>query len=655
MRTIKSYIGALLLLLAVWSCEKEGDLIIVSGFENSQLSSNVTDIILTADNQETAVLAFSWTESTLSLSDGTMKAPASIPSVIIEASTSVDFENVTTISPSANPHIMTGLTLNTLAKNLQMIPGESASLYFRANAALGKNTEPKYSEVISVAVTPYSIDMSKGYILNRDKEATGFFLYSPDSDGEYHGFMNATGWMGWYLREGDATTWGNLNADGNEFILFNDEENHWNLWFPGLGGAYFATLSTTEETWTATYIPTLNVEGDVEGQMTFDRTKVSWLMSFTTTADNAQFSVSGPAKYYDKNTSTEDEAAIDKNFAVIPGEGNSIDYSFTDAATAFTVPTAGEYTLEIFLGDPTNLNYTITTGSVIIEDPISEYLYLPGIDNSDPWNFDQYIRLVSDLDSTFAGVVNVASEWGYIMSLEVDEWTEVYNMGATEGTLLFKGENNITAPDPGLTLIQADLKNLTYSHTPISQLGYSGLNDDWTGFTPMTETASSGTFYSSVTVNGASASGIKIYLNNNWDLFFGGDEGTLAYGANGIPDDTHIATGTYDLIANLTQSSYVFLGDEVYITGLNNVWDFSSVVLTKTEAGIYTGTAIISSVSPDGFRIQLDDSWSRYYGGSFESLTYLGDNLTDDQNLAAGTYNVTLNFITNTCSFELAE
>src|SRR5690606_22534862 len=147
----------------------------------------------------------------------------------------------------------------------------------------------------------------------------------------------------------------------------------------------------------------------------------------------------------------------------------------------------------------------------------------------------------------------------------------------------------------------------------------------------------------------------KFYLNNNWDLFFGGDEGTLAYGANGIPDDTHIATGTYDLIANLTQSSYVLLGDEVYITGLNNVWDFSSVVLTKTEAGIYTGTAIISTVSPDGFRIQLDDSWSRYYGGSFESLTYLGDNLTDDQNLAAGTYNVTLDFITNTCSFELAE
>ncbi|GAO30235.1 hypothetical protein [Geofilum rubicundum] len=79
MRTIQSYIGALLILLAMWSCEKEGGLIVVSGFETSQLSSDVTDIILTADNQETPVLAFSWTESTLSLSDGTMKRPPPFP------------------------------------------------------------------------------------------------------------------------------------------------------------------------------------------------------------------------------------------------------------------------------------------------------------------------------------------------------------------------------------------------------------------------------------------------------------------------------------------------------------------------------------------------------------------------------------------------
>ena len=654
MRTIQSYIGALLILLAVWSCEKDGDLIVVSGFETSQLSSNVTDIILTAENQETAVLAFSWTESTLSLSDGTMKVPASIPAVNIEASTMADFEDYITITPSANPHIMTGLTLNTLAKNLGMTPGESAPLYFRSISAMGKNTEAKYSEVITVDMTPYAIDMSKGYILNGDKEETGFFLYSPNSDGEYHGFMNATGWMGWYLREGDAMTWGNLNVDGNAFKLFNDEANQWNLWFPGLGGAYFATLSTNDEAWTATYLPALDVEGDVEGQMTFKRTEVSWLFSFTTTVDNAQFTVSGAAKYYDQTTGTDDGLAIDKHIAFIPGEGNSIAYSFTDEATAFTVPTAGEYTLEIFLADPTNLNYTITTGSVIIEDPISEYLYLPGIDNSDPWNFNNYLRLVSDIDSTFAGVVDVNSEYGYIMSLAKDEWTDVYKMGATEGMLLFQGENNITKPEPGLYLIQADLKNLTYNHTAVSEVHYSGLNDEW-DLLPMAETSSSGTYYASATINQGSEYGFKIYLNSNWDMFFGGSEGTLAYTADGITDDASLAAGTYDLIVNLTQSSYTLLGDEVYITGLNDVWDFSTVVLNKTEVGVYTGTAAIAAASTDGFTIQLDESWSRYYGGSFESLSYLGDNITDEQSLAAGTYYITINFITNTCSFELAE
>jgi hypothetical protein len=32
-------------------------------------------------------------------------------------------------------------------------------------------------------------------------------------------------------------------------------------------------------------------------------------------------------------------------------------------------------------------------------------------------------------------------------------------------------------------------------------------------------------------------------------------------------------------------------------------------------------------------------------------MKYLGANITDDQSLAAGTYNVTVDFINNTCTF----
>ena len=53
-----------------------------------------------------------------------------------------------------------------------------------------------------------------------------------------------------------------------------------------------------------------------------------------------------------------------------------------------------------------------------------------------------------------------------------------------------------------------------------------------------------------------------------------------------------------------------------------------------------------------GLQIYLDQSWNRFFGGSFSSLRYLGENITDDQSLAAGTYNVTVDFINNTCVFE---
>lgn len=656
MRTIKLYITALVVLLAAWSCEKDGDLIVVSGLNSSKLSIDNTDIVLSFETQSDSVLALSWTESSLSLSDGTMKAPASIPGVTIEASATSDFESTVSIDPTSNPHFLKGLSLNTLTKNLGLEPWASSPVYFRTRTALGKNTEPKYSEVLKVNVTPFLIDMTKGFILNTEKEETEYFLYSPESNGEYSGFMNATGWYEWYLVEGDGTTWGNVGEDGNEFKLSNVEDAHWNMWFPGVGGAYYTTLNTEDKEWSATHIPKLLVNGDVEGEMSFVKSEVYWLFSFTTTSDNAKFTVGGDTKLYNKSTSTVDADAIDGHIVFQPNEADhSLAFSLSEDATEFTIPTAGEYTLKLFVSDPSNLNYTITEGSTVIEEPISEYLYLLGIDDiiSGGWNFNNYLRLLSDMDSTFAGVVNVSSEWGYKMGLEDGNWEDVYTYAA-DGQLEFMGENNIPAPDAGLYLIEADLKSLTYSHTAVTSLSYSGFNGNW-DLVQMTESSNPGVYTSPLAITEVSEWGGKLYLNDNWDFFFGGKDGLLNYSGDGIQDDKDIALGSYDLIANLPDATYVLLGDEVYISGLNDVFDFTSVVLSKSETGVYRGSATINTPSPYGITIQIDKSWDRFFGGTFEKLTFGGENITDDQSLAAGTYDVTVDFINNICSFELAD
>lgn len=655
MKKTAFYIGFLIFSLTFLSCEKEGDLITVSGFKTSQLSSNNTDIILSPDNNESAVVAFSWTESTLTLSDGSMQAPSSIPMVKIEVSATNDFNSFVTIDPSSNPHLVKGLSLNTLAKNLGLEPNIASPLYIRANLALGKNTESLFSEVITLNVTPYSIDMSKGYILGADGIETGYFLYSPESNGVYSGFMGVTGWYNWFMKEGDGTVWGNVGVEGNEFRL-SEESTQYNMWFPGNGGCYFSTVNTETKEWDATYLPLLSATGDVIGDLTFNRAEMTWMLSFATTIDNATFKVGGDTKLYNATTTTDDANAISETISFSPGAGDELSYSFTESDIEFSVATAGEYTLKLFLADPTNLHYTLSAGSTVIKDPLSEKLYLLGIDDGiieGDWHFNTYINLTDEVDSTYAGVVNVNSKWGYQMTLAEGEWTKIYKMGETEGTLQYMAGENITPPDPGLYLIEVNLKNLSYAETLISSVGYSGLNGDWTGITPMTSSPEAGVYSAPITITQAAEYGIKIYLNDNWDLAFGGADGILGLHQDGFKDDAALPTGDYDLIVNLSSSSYTLLGNEVYITGINDIWDFSTFVLTKTSTGVYSGTVEITKTSSDGFRIQLDSSWNRYFGGSFDKIGYLEANITDDQALTPGTYSVTVDFINNTCSFSL--
>jgi starch-binding outer membrane protein SusE/F len=654
-RILTFIIGYLLLITA---CKKDGDLFKIFGMNSAELMSSETSVVLTKETSANSVLALTWDNSELKLntSDKSVGIPGSVPNQVIEVSSNSDFANVSEITPQSNSYSFIGVVLNTLGKNLGLKSGVSTPLYFRVTSALGVNTQPYYSNVVTVNITCYSIDMSLGFMLDSHLVDTGFKLYAANSDGEYLGFTGVTAWYNWFLLEGDGTTWGNLPLDGNAFALSKDA-TAWNFWYPGIGGCYYTTVSTANKQWTATNIPSLSVTGDVTTTMTFDRTTVKWYVSLTTTADNQKIKVNcTTAKQYTKVTSTDDASAISKTIGFVPHSDSTLTFDWNSAAAGdITFKKAGDYTLTFYLANPKSWTYQIKSGKTVVVEPISHYLYLPGIDDgtSGSWTFNNYLKLLSEDDSTFVGAVNVNSLWGYNMSLISGEWTNVYKMGSTEGTLKFKGASNITAPSAGLYLIQADLKHLTYSHTAISSLSYAGFNDDWTMKT-LTATSVAGVYSSSVTINGPSQWGAKLYLNSDWNSFFGGDKGALAYKGTGITDDATIASGTYDLVTDLrNDASYVFLGNEVYVGGLNDVWDFTSVVLTKSSTGVYAGTATITSKSSWGIKIYLQkDNWDRFFGGSFGSMKYVGANITDDQSLAAGTYNVTADFLNHTCKFE---
>ncbi|MFO7369769.1 MAG: DUF5114 domain-containing protein [Bacteroidales bacterium] len=647
------FIGCLALLAA---CEKDGALIKVFGIDSSELMASENSVTLTKETSANQVLAITWEQSDLSVSDKSVTLPPSVPKEVLEVSATSDFSGIIEIMPQSNTYAFTGAALNALGKNLGFTSGVSSPMYFRVRSALGVNTEAHYSNAITVNVTCFSIDMSTGFILNADKEDTGFTLFSPESNGEYSGFTGVTAWLNWYLLEGDGVIWGNLDVDGNAFVLSGDENAQWNMWYPGQGGCYFTTLSTYDEEWTATLIPSLKVSGAIEADMTFDRNAVKWYVSFTTSTDNATVKVSSDsARLYNPTTSTDDAAAIKKTLGFVPQADSTLTFEWDKTAAGdITIAEAGDYTLTLYLADPKKWTFQLKPGKTVVVEPISEFLYLPGIDDgiSGGWTFDNYLQLVSEDDSTFAGTVLVNSLWGYQMGLAYDDWENVYKMGAAEGTLEFKGAANITAPDAGMYLIQADLKNLSYSHTELTGVSYAGLNDNWS-LTALDASAVTGVYTGSVNITTASEYGCQLILNEDWATYYGGSDGALKYKGTNITNDASLAAGSYDLVVNLRSYAYAFLSDKIYIGGLNDAWDFTSVVLNKTATGVYTGTASITTASSWGIKIYLyQDNWDDFYGGSFESMEFKGANITNDQSLAPGDYNITVDFINNTCSFE---
>jgi hypothetical protein len=314
LKTMNSIRHTIIILLAalLFACEKDGDLIKVSGLESSDLVASKTTLVLNKDSAAATALTLTWSQSALNISDTTMGIPSSIPMMLMEISADAAFSSFTEVSATDYTKSFSYLELNTLATNLGIEPYVGSPLHFRIKARLGKNTEPVYSNVAIVQVTTYTIDMSVGFILDSKKAETGVSVYSPNSNGEYNGFIGAASWYNFYLIEGDGTLWGNYAVDGYPFVMDNNKTSAtiWNFWFPGVNGCYYTTFSTKSKAWTAMLIPSLSLSGDVTANMTFNRAEVTWTASFKTDKANATFSVSGISALYNAATKTDDAAAI---------------------------------------------------------------------------------------------------------------------------------------------------------------------------------------------------------------------------------------------------------------------------------------------------------------------------------------------------------
>lgn len=349
-------------LTALVSCDESGDKIYLDGFKASDLMASASDVKLSVDKSKDVVLSLAWQNPTLLSSDETKPAGSGVLKTYLQASASEDFASVKEYSVTDLSKAFTGADLNAAAKDLGLAPGVSSPLYFRIKSLMGSNLDAAYSNVCQVKVTPYLIDMSYINILNENKEQVLTKLYSPNSDGVYSGYMNASSWFHIWGKENDGTIWGNVGQDGHVYEMDNTE-SAWNIWFPGQTGIYYTVLDTKAKELKPTYIKSMQLNGE---DMTYDAPNYAWTTVITTTADNTPVSIVATGAEYSKATGTEDAAAVEKTLNYTLADGKMTD---SENAGSVNIPTAGTYTITVKVGDKSDLTYSIVSGDQTTPKP----------------------------------------------------------------------------------------------------------------------------------------------------------------------------------------------------------------------------------------------------------------------------------------------
>ena len=349
-------------LTALVSCDESGDKIYLDGFMASGLMASASDVKLSVDNSKDVVLSLAWQNPTLLSSDETKPAGNGVLKTYLQVSASENFTSEKEYTVTDLSKAFTGADLNAAAKDLGLSPDVSSPLYFRIKSQMGANLDAAYSNVCQVKVTPYLIDMSYINILNEKKDQVLTKLYSPNSDGVYSGYMNASSWFHIWGKENDGTIWGNVGQDGHVYEMDNTE-SAWNIWFPGQTGIYYTVLDTKAKELKPTYIKSMQLNGE---DMTYDAPNYAWTKVITTTADNTPVSIVAKVAEYSKATGTEDAAAVEKTLNYTLADGKMTD---SENAGSVNIPTAGTYTITVKVGDKSDLTYSIVSGDQTTPKP----------------------------------------------------------------------------------------------------------------------------------------------------------------------------------------------------------------------------------------------------------------------------------------------
>lgn len=550
---------------AMTSCDKDGDMLTIVDNGANTLAGGEDEIVLDYDNIDGLALTVYWDENgDLTLSNPAVALPDGVMANTLQVSLDSDFASAVDLSVPSKQYYyqFTTEALNSVMSRLGVAGGQRAEVFMRVKSSVGLNIEPTYSNTLTFHITPYKIDMTVAYCLDKQQAMTDGTLMSPTENGIYQGFRGVASWENWYLMDGTKVIWGN-SADGETFELESSTTGNkmYNLWYPGIAGCYFTTVNTVDKYWTALTMPEINVGGDITGTMTFDRKTSTWSMAFTATPGVKHVTFSGTGALYDVETGDKDSEKV-RQYA-LAGAAESLEFAETASTVDVNVSGSGELTMTLTLVDALHWKVGFETGGTVVEEPVLPLIYISGHDDavSGSWHFNHYLKLYNEEERAYAGGVYMASKWGYKFYKEAGNWDDLWSAAdgaeALAGSIKEGGKTNIPAPEEGMYIVNAMIGDLKYEVTPVNTVCYSGLNDDWSK-TPMTATDENGVYTATVTKSAETPWGVKILINESWDVCFGGGAGKLKYGADGFDGDNDLANGEYILTVDLIKGTYSY-------------------------------------------------------------------------------------------------
>lgn len=539
---------AVLSLVSLASCDKDGDLVYTGGADKAELTTSADIIELSKDHLDGLALSFYWNDNgTISLNRPDILPPADAVTNTVEFSATEDFavKYEEPVPAGVYECRYTVMALNNITGRIGLEPDTEGDMYIRVRSSVGDNVNPNYSNTLKVVVVPFFIDRTRGYYLDKDQNETGVELRSPASDGVFYGFVAVGAWENWYFRDPLNAVWGNLGEDGKVFHA--SSENKWNFWFPAPSGSYYVTVNTNECWWSALHIDNLAVGGDVSGEMTFNKSANTWVLPVSVpAATTVNITISGQGSLY--NTDSGDSAPADVRAIAFSGAADGLTFGSNASAVTIELPT-GESSIVLDLNDV--LAPTVKAGDAGPVEETPTRLYFSGLVNWDGFNS----IVLTDADALiYGGAHYINSEWGYRAYTE-ESWDAAYKAGegstAESGTLVAAdSDGNIPAPAAGFYAMTFNMKELTYSLTAVTSVTCTGLGDDWSE-KEMTPSADNPEIYTyEYTKTAETPWGVKVLFNHDWNLFMGaGDEEGVAYlrtdsSASGFAGDTDIPVGS---------------------------------------------------------------------------------------------------------------